>query len=56
MWFGTDNGMSKFMDGNWRTIGRQNGLLESHVYALAVAPGDEIWAGTKRGVARIGKK
>lgn len=53
MWFGTDKGLSRFDGKNWLTINSADGMLGDAVYALAVV-GDEIWAGTRRGVARIG--
>ena len=34
----------------------QDGLLDDNVYAIAIAPGGDVWAGTKHGVARIGRK
>ncbi|HXE50566.1 MAG TPA: hypothetical protein VN663_19475 [Ramlibacter sp.] len=30
-------------------------MLEDNVYALAVTPQGEVWAGTRRGVTRIGR-
>lgn len=53
MWFGTDKGLSRYDGQAWQTLGARDGLLGDAVYALAVV-GDEVWAGTRRGVARVG--
>ncbi len=53
MWFGTDKGLSRYDGQVWQTIGTRDGLLGDAVYALAVV-GEEIWAGTRRGVTRVG--
>jgi ligand-binding sensor domain-containing protein len=55
-WFGTNKGISRFDGTAWRTIGAKDGLLDEHVYAVAVTPGGSVWAGTRRGVVRIGAK
>ena len=55
-WFGTNKGVSRYDGTTWRTIGTKEGLLEDNVYAIAVTPGGSVWAGTKRGVVRIGTK
>jgi ligand-binding sensor domain-containing protein len=55
-WFGTNRGVSRFDGAAWRTIGAKDGLLDEHVYAIAVTPGGNVWAGTRRGVVRIGTK
>jgi ligand-binding sensor domain-containing protein len=55
-WFGTDKGVSRYDGKNWRTIGSKDGLLDDHVYALALTPDANVWAGTKRGVVRIAAK
>jgi ligand-binding sensor domain-containing protein len=54
-WFGTNRGVSRFDGKTWKSIGPHEGLMDSNVYALEVAPNGDIWAGTKRGVARIGE-
>ena len=45
-----------FDDGKtWASIDSKTGLLDDNVYALAVAPNGDIWAGTRRGVAHLGQ-
>jgi ligand-binding sensor domain-containing protein len=55
-WFGTDKGVSRFDGKNWKAFTTKEGLLDSHVYAVAAAPNGDIWVGTRRGVAIIGRK
>ena len=38
-----------------RLVEACDGLLADHVYALAATPGGDVWAGTRRGVARIAR-
>jgi ligand-binding sensor domain-containing protein len=52
-WFGTNKGLSRYDGRNFRNLGTAQGLLDHNVYALAVAPDGDIWAGTRRGVVRI---
>ena len=40
---------------SWQNFTKKEGLLEDNVYALAVTPKGEIWAGTRRGVTRIAR-
>ena len=54
-WFGTNGGLTRFDGKTWSSVDVRTGLLDNNVFALAVAPNGEIWAGTKRGVARIGQ-
>ena len=53
LWFGTNNGVSRWDGQRFKTLGVAEGLLDRNVYALAVAPNGDVWAGTKKGVARI---
>jgi ligand-binding sensor domain-containing protein len=55
-WFGTDKGVSRYDGKTWKNFGKNEGLLDSHVYAVAITPNGDIWAGTKRGVVRIAEK
>jgi len=38
MWFGTSGGVSRYDGKTWHNYTKETGLLENHVYALAVAP------------------
>jgi len=55
-WFGTNKGISKYDGKSWKTFGIKEGLFDENVYALAVTPGDNVWAGSKGGVVRIANK
>ena len=56
MWFGTDGGVSRYVNGVWQTFNRRNGLPNIHVYAIAIdARNNEVWAGTRGSVVRIGR-
>lgn len=54
MWFGTNQGVSRFDGKHWQTLRRGDGLFADSVYAVAVALNGEAWVGTRRGVSRIG--
>jgi ligand-binding sensor domain-containing protein len=56
LWFGTNKGVSRYDGKNWTTIGIKEGLLDENVYALAITPDANVWAGTKLGVVRIAAK
>ncbi len=53
IWFGTNNGVSRYDGKRFKTLGMKEGLLERNVYAIAVAPDGDVWVGTRKGVARI---
>ncbi|MDP4299120.1 ligand-binding sensor domain-containing protein [Leptothrix discophora] len=66
LWFGTDQGLCRWQPGpdgfqagfpgggTWQTFGVADGLPDRHVYAIAVAPDQRVWAGTRGGVVRVG--
>lgn len=65
LWFGTDQGLSRWLPGQdpasggpaggqWQNFGTAEGLPDRHVYAIAVAPDQRVWAGTRGGVVRVG--
>ena len=57
LWFGTDGGVSRYDGTSWQNLGRDDGLADEHVYSLAIDPASgQVWAGTRGGVARIGRK
>ena len=56
LWFGTDNGLSRFDGKGWQTFDHRHGLPDSNIYDLAEAPNGDIWAGTRGAVIRIGQK
>ena len=56
LWFGTSGGLSRFDGKSFRNFTVADGMLESNVYALAVAPNGDVWAGTRRGVTRLVKQ
>ena len=57
LWVGTSKGVIRYdtSTDQYRLFDNRSGLLDNNVYALAVAPNGDIWAGTKRGVARVGQ-
>ena len=55
IWVGTDNGVAKYENDGWQPVGVEEGFVGMHVYALAVSPDGEIWAGTRGAVVRIGR-
>jgi ligand-binding sensor domain-containing protein len=55
LWFGTNNGVSRYDGKSWHNYHKTDGLLENNVYAVAAAPNGEIWAGSRRGVTLIGR-
>ncbi len=54
-WFGTDRGLSRYDGSTWQTIDKAAGMPDERVYALAVTPSGEVWAGTRGSVIRIGR-
>lgn len=53
LWFGTNRGLSRFDGRNWVTFDMEDGLLGNDVYAIKVGNDNDVWVGTKRGVARL---
>ncbi len=53
LWFGTNNGISRFHQGKWQNFGFSQGLLDLNVYSWSVSAAGDIWAGTKGAVYRI---
>jgi len=53
LWFGTNNGASRYDGKNWTTFNRSNGLIGNSVFAITVDPENNIWLGTKGGVSRL---
>jgi len=56
LWFGTDNGLSRFDGTNWVSYRQGNGshdLIGKRVLALHVDRLDVLWVGTDRGLMRI---
>jgi signal transduction histidine kinase/streptogramin lyase len=52
LWFGTDDGVSRFDGTNWITLTRRHGLPHNVVHQIAEAPTGEIWFSTEGGLAR----
>lgn len=51
--FGTNNGLSYFDGRVWQSIGKNEGLLDAHVYAVVKDSAGNVWAGTRNGVALL---
>jgi len=52
MWFGTDNGVSRF-DGTWRAYTTADGLASNAVNAVFQTQDGAIWFGTSGGATRL---
>jgi ligand-binding sensor domain-containing protein len=51
LWVATDNGLFRYNGLRFERFGREEGLPQDDVTALAVSPGGAVWAGTPAGVA-----
>jgi signal transduction histidine kinase/streptogramin lyase/ActR/RegA family two-component response regulator len=51
LWVATDNGLFRYNGRHFDRFGREEGLPQDDVTALAVSPGGALWAGTPVGVA-----
>jgi hypothetical protein len=56
VWFSSLSGVSRWEQGDLRTWGENEGLASELVHGVAKAPGDEIWAATSEGIARLDGK
>jgi ligand-binding sensor domain-containing protein len=56
LWFGTDQGLTRYDGTSWKQYRKQDGLLDNNVYSIAIAPNGDVWVGTKNGVARMAKR
>jgi ligand-binding sensor domain-containing protein len=45
--------LARYDGKTWSSVDTRSGLLDNNVYAIAIAPNGDIWAGTKRGVAHV---
>ncbi|MGZ8919823.1 MAG: hypothetical protein ACXW3L_02445, partial [Limisphaerales bacterium] len=52
-WVGTPTAVHRFVEGSWIMHGPGEGITGSGVYTLKQAPGDQLWAGTSRGLVRF---
>ncbi len=52
-WFGTGHGLVRWKDGKERTFGTRDGLPDAHVLVVTAGVGDEVWVGSKAGLARV---
>jgi signal transduction histidine kinase len=53
IWVGTPNGVYRFVEGSWITHGPGEGIFGGGFYAMKQAPGDQLWAGTSRGLVKF---
>ena len=53
LWFGTDNGLSRFDGVHWVNVRVDNGLKNKDVYAIVEDTQGDIWVGTRGGVTHI---
>jgi ligand-binding sensor domain-containing protein/signal transduction histidine kinase len=52
-WFGSQRGLVRWSGGRERAYSVRDGLPDDRVLAVAPGPGDELWVGTVRGLARV---
>jgi len=56
IWIGTlGGGLLRFKDGEFTRCTVRDGLPNDHVSQLQSGPGDELWLGTRAGIARVSK-
>ena len=53
LWFGTNNGVSKFDGENWTAYGASDGLVNKRVNAIAIDSEGNKWFGTSGGVSKF---
>ena len=53
LWFGTSKGVSRYDGESFSNFNVESGLPGNHVYAIAATNGDDVWVGTRNGVARL---
>lgn len=53
LWFGTDQGASRFDGKNWTNYNKSNGLISNHIYAMAIDDNNMVWLGSRGGVTRL---
>jgi ligand-binding sensor domain-containing protein len=46
IWFGTDNGISRFDGNRWTRYTTANGLVSNDIYALSLDSSGNVWAGS----------
>ena len=49
VWFGTDNGVSRYNGSKWTTYRTNDGLINNSVYAIEQDVFGDIWIGTAQG-------
>jgi ligand-binding sensor domain-containing protein len=50
LWVATDNGLFRYNGGRFERFGRENGLQQDDITALAVTPAGTVWAGSAGGI------
>jgi len=51
LWFGTQNGISKYEAGTWTNFTKQDGLIHNTVLVVCGASNGAVWFGTAEGVS-----
>jgi ligand-binding sensor domain-containing protein/signal transduction histidine kinase len=54
IWFGTSNGLSSWLNGQWRTYAARDGLPAEDVNCLFEDSSGTLWTGTSKGLAFLG--
>ncbi|MBC8077058.1 MAG: hypothetical protein H7Y32_13355, partial [Chloroflexales bacterium] len=52
VWFGTENGVSRYDGQGWQTYRTVDGLLDNNVWSIAGA-GDALWCATSSGLSLL---
>jgi ligand-binding sensor domain-containing protein len=51
LWFGTDQGVSKFDGKKWQSFTTRDGLAGDSILSLAASPDKTVWFGTENGIS-----
>jgi len=47
LWFGTDQGASRYTEGKWQSYTTSDGLIDDSILSMAAAPDGSVWFGDR---------
>jgi ligand-binding sensor domain-containing protein len=53
LWIGTDHGLSRYKNGQFKNYTEKNGLIGNKCHSLAIAPDGSLWIGTENGASHF---
>lgn len=53
LWFGTDQGASRYTEGKWQSYTTSDGLIDDSILSMAAAPDGSVWFGTDNGLSNF---